>query len=110
MTENVKLEIIKIVKVLLWVVTIWYIVIFVLPNFYSKNTKTYEELREIDSLNRKIDYFILKDEMLKKEQEKEPAIRQNNFNQKIKDIKEYYTLTPKEQTIKFNKLFNELNF
>ncbi len=110
MTEPVKLEIIKIVKVLLWVVTIWYVVIFVLPNFYSKNTQSYEELRMIDSLNRKIDYFILKDEMLKKEQEKEPIVRQNNFNQKIKDIKEYYNLSPKEQTIKFNKLFNDLNF
>lgn len=110
MTENIKLELIKLVKTLFIILPIIYIAVFVLPNFYNKNTQSYEELRMIDSLNRKIDYFILKDEMLQKEQEKEQISRQNNFVKKIKDIKEYYTLTPMEQTIKFNLLFNELNF
>jgi len=100
----------KIIDLIKWVAalgTIWYLMVAVVPNFYSKSGKDSEEYkkieREILKVDNKISYFMFLDSLKNAKMLEEESNRVNYKKTHKKRVKEYLSKSDNEQT----KLFNE---
>lgn len=99
-TDILNVNFINLTKFLLIIGTIWYLVIYILPNFYSENT---ELEKEIAFMKGQIEILKELDRAKADDMKKEEDNRKKTKEKSKKIIKDYYTKTEDEKVDLFNK-------
>ena len=99
------------IKIILILATVWYGMVFVLPNFYSKSEDSveYKKLQsQIDELTGEIRIYKSIGDFILKKMNEEPVYRHEVIKNRTQRIKEYKNKPEDEKVKLFNNYLEKL--